>query len=198
MIRIILISICLGFLFPASAQQLFDDDWLFYRGNAQGAENPSFNDQEWRKIDLPHDWSIEDLPGTNSPFSQGAISQVSGGFTTGGTGWYRKHFTLQADKKPVILQFDGVYMNATVWLNGKKLGKHPYGYTTFSFDITDKIIPGKENVLAVLVRNEGENSRWYAGSGIYRHVWLKSNQYKIAITTPVVNRSLATVAIHTE
>ncbi|WP_343669686.1 family 78 glycoside hydrolase catalytic domain [Chitinophaga sp.] len=198
MIRIFLISICLGFIFPASAQQLFDDDWLFYRGNAQGAENPAFNDEAWRKVDLPHDWSIEDLPCTNSPFSPAAISQVSGGFTTGGTGWYRKHFTVASNQKPIILQFDGVYMNATVWLNGKKLGKHPYGYTTFSFDITDQVIPGKENVLAVLVRNEGENSRWYAGSGIYRHVWLKSNQYKIAITTPVVNRNLATVAIYTE
>lgn len=198
MIRIILISICLGFVFPASAQQLFDDDWLFYRGNAQGAENPAFNDHEWRKVDLPHDWSIEDLPGTNSPFSKGAVSQVSGGFTTGGTGWYRKHFTVSANGKPVILQFDGVYMNATVWLNGKKLGKHPYGYTSFSFDITDKVIAGKENVLAVLVRNEGENSRWYAGSGIYRHVWLKRNQYKMAISTPVVTRKLATVVIQTE
>ncbi|WP_343690158.1 glycoside hydrolase family 2 TIM barrel-domain containing protein [Chitinophaga sp.] len=198
MIRIILLSIVLGFCLPARAQQLFDNDWLFYRGNAQGAENPLFDDKDWRKVDLPHDWSIEDLPGTNSPFSKSAISQVNGGFTTGGTGWYRKHFTLQKDSKPIILQFDGVYMNATVWLNGKKLGRHPYGYTTFSFDITDKIVSGKENVLAVLVRNEGENSRWYAGSGIYRHVWLKSNQHRIAITTPRVTRQSATVAVDTD
>ncbi|SFW52465.1 family 78 glycoside hydrolase catalytic domain [Chitinophaga sancti] len=197
MIRIILVSICLSFLMPASAQQLFDDDWLFYRGNAQGAENPAFNDKEWRKVDLPHDWSIEDLPGTNSPFSPGAISQVSGGFTTGGTGWYRKHFTVSKKTPKLILQFDGVYMNATIWLNGKKLGKHPYGYTTFSYDITDKVEEGKENVLAVLVRNEGENSRWYAGSGIYRHVWLKSHQHNIFITTPLVNRNAATVVIKT-
>lgn len=198
MIRIIITSILLSIACQVKAQQLFDDDWLFYRGNAQGAENPAFNDKDWRKVDLPHDWSIEDLPGTNSPFSKAAISQVSGGFTTGGTGWYRKHFTVQANKKPIILQFDGVYMNATIWLNGKKLGKHPYGYTSFSYDITNRIAPGKENVLAVLVRNEGENSRWYAGSGIYRHVWLKNHQYKIAITTPVVNRTAAIVSIKTD
>src|SRR5512139_4080584 len=73
---------------------LFDFDWRFYRGGAQGAENPAFDDSKWRKIDLPHDWSIEDLPGTESPFSVDAISQVSGGFTTGGTGWYRKTFSI--------------------------------------------------------------------------------------------------------
>lgn len=198
MIRLLLIGLLFFYSLPVSAQELFDNDWLFYRGNAQGAENPAFNDKDWRKVDLPHDWSIEDLPGTNSPFSKGAVSQVSGGFTTGGIGWYRKHFTISKKQKQVILQFDGVYMNATVWINGKKLGKHPYGYTTFSFDITDKIEPGKENVLAVLVRNEGENSRWYAGAGIYRHVWLKSNQYKIAITTPGISRKTAIVAINTE
>lgn len=197
MIRILFIGFFVSFALQVNAQQLFDDDWLFYRGNAQGAENPAFNDKEWRKLDLPHDWSIEDLPGTNSPFSQGAISQVSGGFTTGGTGWYRKHFTISKKTAKIILQFDGIYMNATIWLNGKKLGKHPYGYTTFSFDITDKITEGKENVLAVEVRNEGENSRWYAGSGIYRHVWLKSNQHNIFITTPAVNKNSATVVIKT-
>lgn len=197
MIRIFIISICMGFLLPVSAQQLFDNDWLFYRGNAQGAEHPAFNDKGWRKLDLPHDWSIEDLPGTTSPFSPAALSQVSGGFTTGGTGWYRKHFTMPKDGKRVILLFDGVYMNAQVWLNGKKLGKHPYGYTSFWFDITDKL--KEENVLAVIVRNEGENSRWYAGSGIYRHVWLTNTiPWSVSITTPVVNRHNATIAIHTQ
>lgn len=168
----------LSFLFccivtSAQAQQ-FDDNWLFYRGAAQGAEDTAFNDAGWRMLDLPHDWSIEDLPGTASPFNPGALSQVSGGFTTGGTGWYRKHFTVQQSGKQYILQFDGVYMNAQVWLNGKKLGKHPYGYTSFWYDITPHIRVGKPNILAVKVRNEGENSRWYAGSGIYRHVWLKA------------------------
>ncbi len=153
---------------------LFDDGWKFYRGAAQGAEDVGFNDAGWRNIDLPHDWGIEDLPGTHSPFSENAISQVSGGFTTGGTGWYRKMFLVPGtDKgKKMYLKFDGVYMNADVWINGSHLGNHPYGYTGFEFDISEKIKYGEENVVAVEVKNEGVNSRWYSGSGIYRHVWL--------------------------
>ena len=93
---------------------LFDDDWRFHRGGALGAEKPSFNDSTWKKLDLPHDWSIEDLPGTNSPFHPAAVSQVNGGFTTGGTAWYRKTFAIPAAQKGkrTVLQFDGVYMNA--------------------------------------------------------------------------------------
>ena len=171
-------------LSPASARAqgvqnnvvLFDADWRFHRGGAQGAESPDFDDSEWRKLDLPHDWSIEDLPGTHSPFDPEAISQVSGGFTTGGTGWYRKTFSVPDEEngKRILIQFDGVYMNADVWLNGQGLGSHPYGYTSFWFDLTDKVKFGGANFLAVKVKNEGENSRWYSGSGIYRHVWLKT------------------------
>lgn len=182
---------------------LFDNDWRFYRGGAQGAENPFFDDKSWRKVDLPHDWSIEDLPGTSSPFSPAAISQVSGGFTTGGTGWYRKTFPVPAAQKGkrTILQFDGVYMNAEVWLNGKSLGTHPYGYTSFWYDITDRLNYGGNNTLAVKVKNEGENSRWYSGSGIYRHVWLKVTDaihlanWSTFITTPSVTPSSARVNI---
>jgi beta-galactosidase len=189
----------------AERVQLFDAGWRFHRGGAQGADKPAFNDSLWRKVDLPHDWSIEDLPGTASPFSPDAISQPSGGFTTGGTGWYRKTFTLPAAQqgKRIYLQFDGVYMNAEVWLNGKRLGKHPYGYTSFWYDITDRLKWGEQNVLAVKVRNEGENSRWYAGSGIYRHVWLKVMgtvhvaQWGTYITTPEVGPAAARVRIQT-
>ena len=158
-----------------SQTTLFDADWRFHRGGVQGAEMPGFDDSKWRKVDLPHDWSIEDLPGTTSPFDPDAISQVSGGFTVGGTGWYRKTFTIGAGQKNkrVIIQFDGVYMNADFWLNGESLGTHPYGYTSFWFDITDKIKFGEKNAIIVQVKNEGQNSRWYSGSGIYRHVWLK-------------------------
>jgi len=154
---------------------LFDSDWKFHRGGAQYAEQPGFDDSTWRTIDLPHDWSIEDLPGTNSPFNRDAIDQVSGGFTTGGTGWYRKTFILPDEQnlKRIIIQFDGIYMNPEIWINGVYLGNHPYGYTSFWFDITKNVRFGKPNILAVKVRNEGENSRWYSGSGIYRHVWLK-------------------------
>lgn len=153
---------------------LFDFNWRFHKGGALGAESSSFDDSKWRKVDLPHDWSIEDLAGTISPFNIDAISQVNGGFTTGGTGWYRKTFTIPQDlkEKQFIILFEGVYMNSEVWLNGEFLGNHPYGYTSFWFDITGKIKFQKENVLTVKVKNEGENSRWYSGSGIYRHVWL--------------------------
>ncbi|HWV66562.1 glycoside hydrolase family 2 TIM barrel-domain containing protein, partial [Chitinophaga sp.] len=120
--------------------------------------------------------------------------------------WYRKTFIPPAAfrGKRVQLQFDGVYMNAEVWLNGKRLGKHPYGYTSFWYDITERLKPGEKNVLAVKIRNEGENSRWYAGSGIYRHVWLKVKnplhvaQWGTYITTPEVNPAAAKVHVSTK
>lgn len=191
---------------PKSNCILFDFDWRFHRGGAESAEKTSFDDEQWRKIDLPHDWSIEDLPGTHSPFDRDAVSQVSGGFTTGGTGWYRKNFTIPAEQngKRVQIKFDGIYMNAEVWLNGRSLGNHPYGYTSFLLDITDKVNFGKNNVIAVKVRNEGENSRWYSGSGIYRHVWLLITnpvhiaEWGTAITTTGVTADHATVHLKTK
>jgi beta-galactosidase len=186
-------------------ENLFDSGWRFHLGGAQGAENPQFDDSKWRKIDLPHDWSIEDLPGTNSPFSINAISQVSGGFTTGGTGWYRKTFNVPdylKDKRFKIL-FEGVYMNADVWLNGQYLGNHPYGYTSFWFDITGNLKFSGENVLCIKVKNEGENSRWYSGSGIYRHVWLQIAdpvhiaQWGTSIRTPEVSENETLISVST-
>ena len=164
-----------------------------------------FDDSKWRMVDLPHDWSIEDLPDTQSPFDSNAVGQVSTGFTVGGTGWYRKAFTVPAEQKNkrIIIQFDGVYMNSEIWLNDQWVGKHPYGYTSFWFDITDKIKFGGQNIIVVQVRNEGQNSRWYSGSGIYRHVWLKLlepihvAQWGTYITTPVTNTSSAKVNIKT-
>jgi beta-galactosidase len=184
---------------------LFDFGWRFHRGGALGAEEPAYDDSQWRMIDLPHDWSIEDLPGTTSPFNIDAVSQVSGGFTTGGTGWYRKTFKIPAEykEKQLIILFEGVYMNAEVWLNGEFLGNHPYGYTSFWFDISGKVKFEKENVLCVKVKNEGENSRWYSGSGIYRHVWLNIvSPFHVAtwgtyITTPHVSEQEALINIKT-
>ncbi len=162
------LSLCLVLLIPnhVLAQQnnpprlklLFDADWRFHRGGAMGADQPDFDDSRWREVDLPHDWSIEDLPGAYSPFDSNAINQVMGGFTTGGLGWYRKTFTVPANEKgkKAWLQFDGVYMNSDVWLNGELLGNHPYGYTSFWYDITGKIKSGQENVLAVQVKNNGQ------------------------------------------
>lgn len=158
----------------------FDSDWRFLKGDPDSAENPSFDDSGWRVLDLPHDWSIEDLPeqdGENiiGPFSKASVGKMGTGYTVGGTAWYRKHFTIdEADQgKTAYLQFDGVYMNSDVWVNGKHLGNHPYGYTSFWYNITPCLNPaGEENTVAVQVKNEGFNARWYSGSGIYRHTWL--------------------------
>ncbi len=199
---------------PAPAQEdartpretiLFDAGWKFHRGGADRAEQPEFDDAAWRTIDLPHDWSIEDIPATTSPFHRDAIGQVSAGFTIGGTGWYRKAFDVPEAQKNrrTVVQFDGVYMNPQVWINGESLGSHPYGYTSFWYDLTDKLQYGSRNVLAVKVRNEGENSRWYSGSGIYRHVWLRIldpvhvAQWGTSIATADVSAASAKVRVQT-
>ena len=190
----------------------FDIGWRFLKDSLSGPENPAFNDSNWRKLDLPHDWSIEDLPGQNGenvigPFDKSSIDKMSSGYLVGGIGWYRKSFIVKAEDKDkkVYLQFEGVYMNSDVWLNGKHLGFHPYGYTPFNYDITSFLNPaGKPNIVAVRVRNEGLNSRWYSGSGISRHVWLTIvNPVHIDIsgglyiTTPAVSENSADVKIAT-
>lgn len=177
----------------------FDADWQFYQGALDSAAAPAFADSGWRTVQLPHDWSIEDLPPLDpsdspstlpsasgpaaatprirvGPFDSAALGGVNTGFTIGGTAWYRKHFPAPAAWRgqSVRIQFDGVYMDADVWFNGHHLGRQPYGYTSFGFDLTAHLNFGDtDNVLAVEVKNEGHNSRWYSGSGIYRHVWLE-------------------------
>ncbi len=171
----------------------FDEDWRFHHGDATGAEMPGFDDASWRKLDLPHDWSIEDLPptpasnGENSladeclcpseigPFSRTrSEGRASVGWFVGGIAWYRKTFDspVHAANGRSELRFDGVFMNADVWINGHLLGNHPYGYTGFAFDITQYLREDGKNVVAVKVNNTGKTSRWYTGSGIYRHTWL--------------------------
>ncbi len=184
---------------------LFDFNWRFHRGGAQNAQAPDFNDSQWREVNLPHDWSIENLPHTKSPFDSNAVTQVSGGFMTGGTGWYRKTFVVPESQKGKIvqLQFDGIYRNADIWLNGHHLENHPYGYTSFWLDITDVVNVGKANVLAVQVKNNGKNSRWYPGSGIYRHVWLTYlppihvAHWGLAVTTYKVNEGTGVLNVST-
>ena len=142
------------------------------------------------------------------PFDLGqSEGGASTGHVVGGTGWYRKHFTLAAaDKgKRVVVRFDGVYMNADFWINGQLLGNHPYGYTSFEFDLTPYLKPaGEENIIAVRVRNEGKNSRWYSGSGIFRHTWLTVTDsirvptWGVFVTTPEVSKDKAVVKIATE
>jgi beta-galactosidase len=156
----------------------FNEGWKFQRGDMAGAEKPEFDDSGWRALDLPHDWSIEDLPeGIDSlqigPFTRNSPGGTSTGFVIGETGWYRKSFRLPSSSKNKIAQlyFDGVYMNSEVWINGHYLGIHPYGYTPFYYDITPYLKKaGENNLLAVKVSNHGKNSRWYSGSGIYRNV----------------------------
>jgi beta-galactosidase len=203
--------------------QRFDDGWRFFRADASGAERPDFDDSAWRRLDLPHDWSVEDLPprpeeasGAGSLWGSDVLPTRVGPFDTelsqggrdtgwfvGGAGWYRKRFTagaIPADGRLEIV-FDGVYMNSDVWLNGNLLGNHPYGYTSFAYDLTPHLRRAGENVLAVRVRNEGRNSRWYSGSGIYRHVWLNATGgvrvplWGVHVTTPEVSRDSATVKV---
>ncbi len=166
--------------FASSRDRLFDNGWKFLRDSISGAEVPGFDDSQWRDLDLPHDWSMDDLPGEDSdsqigPFSKDSPGGSSTGHVIGGTSWYRKHFSTDGKNagKIHVLTFDGVYMESEVWLNGHHVGYHPYGYTAFRYDITEYLNPpGEENILAVRVSNTGANSRWYSGSGIYRHVWL--------------------------
>jgi beta-galactosidase len=153
----------------------FDLGWKFIRGDFPGAQMPEFSDSAWRALDLPHDWSIE------GPFGEKEPSSFCGAYLPTGIGWYRKRFRLPdsyADSykdKKLTIEFDGVYQNSEVWINGQWLGKRPYGYVPFFYDLTPHINFGKENVVAVRVDNSHQtNCRWYSGSGIYRHTWLLS------------------------
>ena len=185
---------------------LFDFGWRFYRGDVDNGQAPDFDDSAWRLIDLPHDWSIEDIPGTNSPINSQAVGGIDTGYFVGGIGWYRKTFHVPAGLagKRFHLQFGGVSMNADIWLNGQPLGNHPYGYTAFWYDVTDRLLHGAENVVAVKVRNEGKNSRWYSGSGIYRHVWLTLldpvhvAHWGTSVTTPDITPETAKVTVQTQ
>ena len=151
-------------------QTLFTRDWKFSLGDQPGANEVSFNDKDWRVLNLPHDWSIE------GKFSKDNPATPSGGALPGGIGWYRKTFSLSESQKDklIFIDFDGVYHNSEVWINGHYLGKRPYGYSSFRYELTPYLKFGKEkNVIAVKVDNSQQpNSRWYSGSGIYRNVWL--------------------------
>ncbi len=205
-----LIIVCINYAYAQRTHEPFDASWKFYRGDVAEGKNVNYNDQSWRTLELPHDWSIEDLPNQSDsvigPFSAKSVGATATGYTVGGTGWYRKHFTLNnTDGKEVVIYFDGVYMNSDVYINGHFLGNHPYGYTPFSYNLTPYLNKnGEENVLAVKVSNEGKNSRWYSGSGIYRHVWLTVipklhlTQWGVFITTPEVNDEMATIKVNSK
>ena len=175
----------------------FDYGWKFHYGELSEAADNNLDDSQWKILDLPHDWSVE------LPFSK-ETGLIATGQTVGGTGWYRKKFTLPTDRENKIIQlyFEGVYMEPEIWLNGRKVDYHPYGYTSFFCDITSHCNPvGEENTLAVKVSNLGKNSRWYAGSGIYRHVWMVTtdrlhfDNWGVYITTPSVMEDKAIVHV---
>ena len=150
-------------------------------------------ESDLREVDLPHDWSPE------LPRSPGNPSRAAGGFFANGTGWYLKTFDAPESwqGKKVFVEFEGVYMNAEVWLNEHFLCRHPYGYTTFQVDLTPYLNLGKPNTLKVRVDNSAQlNSRWYSGSGIYRPVWLMVAEpvhvahWGVFVTTPAVSAAI--------
>ncbi|WP_242916485.1 beta-galactosidase GalB [Pontibacter liquoris] len=179
----------------------FDKGWLFHLGDVDNAEQPAFEAAGWRALNLPHDWSVE------GSFSQHNPAGTGGGALPGGIGWYRKSFQVEeADKgKLFFIDFDGVYTNSEVWVNGHYLGKRPYGYSSFRYELTPYLMyGGQANTIAVKVDNAQQpNSRWYSGSGIYRNVWLvKTNPVYVDhwgtfVTTPQVSGQSARIAINT-
>jgi hypothetical protein len=168
----------------------FDFGWRFVKGDAPGADQAAFDDSAWRKLSLPHDWSIE------GPLSQTEPAGGQGGFFPTGLGWYRKHFTVPEGLrgKKISITFDGVYMNSDVSVNGHALGHWPYGYTTLAYDLTPYLNYGSTpNVISVRVDDSAQPaSRWYGGAGIYRNVWITATDpvhvatWGTYVTTPDV------------
>jgi beta-galactosidase len=182
------------------SRESFDFGWKFLQADAAGAQMPNFADASWREVDLPHDWSIE------GAFDQAAPSSGPGAYLPTGIGWYRKRFRMPAADRGrvVLLEFDGVYQNSEVWINGQYLGLRPYGYVPFAYELTPYLKFDAENVVAVKVDNSRQtNCRWYSGSGIYRHTWLlKTNPLRVAhwgtyVTTNHVTRDSAIVVVKT-
>jgi beta-galactosidase len=178
---------------------VFDRDWRFSKGDFPSAPMPAFDDSAWRPVNLPHDWSIE------GPFGPEFASGT--GYAPGGIGWYRKHFRLDASaaNKLVAVEFDGAYDHAEVWINGHFVGGRPYGYSSFECELMPHLkFDGEENVVAVRVdHSRFADSRWYTGSGIYRHVRLRiTNKQRLAswgtfVTSTNVSENSATLRIET-
>ncbi|HSE33670.1 MAG TPA: glycoside hydrolase family 2 TIM barrel-domain containing protein [Pyrinomonadaceae bacterium] len=187
--------------FSQGVTSSFDQDWRFLRGDIMGAEKQDFDDSGWRKVDVPHDWSIE------GPVDQKNPTGPGGGFMPSGVSWYRKHFILssEAQNQLVFIEFDGVMSNSDVWINGVHLGSRPYGYVGFSYELTKHLNLGKDNVLAVRTDTSKQPaSRWYTGAGIYRHVRLVTKnavhipQWGTFVTTPRISSKEAVVRVDCE
>jgi beta-galactosidase len=178
----------------------FDFGWKFLKGDARGAHLPNFADAAWRDVDLPHDWSIE------GQFNGSEPSSGNGAYLPTGIGWYRKRFRMPAADRGrvVLLDFDGVYQNSEVWINGQYLGLRPYGFVPFAYELTPYLKFEADNLVAVKVDNSRQtNCRWYSGSGIYRHTWLSSTDpLRVAhwgtfVTCPHVSRQSSIVELRT-
>lgn len=179
----------------------FDNDWRFLKSDAAGAEKPNFDYSGWRKLNVPHDWSIE------GPFDEKNPTGAGGGFLPSGVSWYRKNFTISdRDKnRRVFVEFDGVMETSDVWINGVHLGKRPSGYISFVYELTEHLNFGKENVIAVRADTSRQPaSRWYTGTGIYRHVRLVIKDtvnipnWGTFVTTPQVDEKQAIIKINSE
>lgn len=221
MIKSIISSIILLLLFSSCKEQgttrnvyTLNENWQFINEDISGAEKPEMSVQNWENVSVPHDWAIK------GPFDKKIDAQIvkvqqdmdeveklrtgrTGALPHIGVGWYRKTFDLPDFKKGkrALVVFDGAMSDAHVYINGILVGNHPYGYAYFYFDITDYLIPGKENLLAVRLENLPFSSRWYPGAGIYRKVQIivkdevSFKQWGTFITTPTVSEEAATVNI---
>jgi beta-galactosidase len=202
--RLLLFLFCVSLQINAqhTTRKSFNEGWKFKLDSIQTYSNTGYNDDSWRRLNLPHDWSIE------GSFSKDHPATPGGGALPGGIGWYRKTFTLPlSDKnKLIFIDFDGVYCNSEVWINGHSLGIRPNGYISFQYELTPYLKYGYEkNIIAVKADNSKQpNSRWYSGSGIYRNVWLTVSdqlhvdQWGTFVTTPKVTNQSATVHITTK
>ncbi|TSA57646.1 MAG: glycoside hydrolase family 2 protein [Sediminibacterium sp.] len=196
--------ICICFISSANAQRVitsFDADWKFIKQDISQAAAANYNDKAWRSLNVPHDWSIE------YPFNRANTSGRGGGYVETGIGWYRKSFVLNTTEsnQQFFIEFDGVMMNSDVWINGYHLGKRPYGYISFQYELTKHLNFGKDKVNVIAVRADNSlqpASRWYTGSGIYRHVKLIStgnthiDKWGVFVTTPKITTDKAIV--HTQ
>lgn len=191
-------------LIQVSAQRTitnFDGDWKFIQSDLTNAQEPSLNVSSWRTVSLPHDWMIEGAYDRNNPTARG------GGYLPAGIGWYRKTFTVPASdaKKIISVEFDGVMANCEVYVNGKLVGKRPYGYISFAFTLNQYLNFGKPNTIAVRADNSVQPaSRYYTGAGIYRHVRLVSTQpshlkqWGVFVTTPNATEKKSTIKISSQ
>lgn len=176
-----------------------DNDWRFQIGTFEESIDPSFDDSEWRELDIPHDWSIEGKYNKYNKTGRG------GGYLPAGDGWYRKTFSVSEAEKSnkIFIEFDGIMANSEVYINGHLLGKWPYGYTSLNYEMTDHINFGDDakNVLTVRANNINQpSSRWYTGAGIYRHARMVIKHpthvahWGVFVTTPEVSTSKAIVS----